>query len=206
MKMLHRPLLFVAVSMWSLLAFLPGSRADEAADHDSLRQMKTVYEDALNKGDLGPLRGLPASNFSGVLLLGEEVHNYDELVANWKRLQDLIGKGGQYHVKINPQLSDLYGDIAVSHGTNEEYVRTGDGREYRFPSSWTVVSHRENGQWKVVRMHASMAPVVNVFSEAKLMAARVIYGIGGVVAGLLLMGVLRMFSSRRKAAQVVRAD
>lgn len=199
MKSLLRHLLLVTLGISSLLLFPRGVRADEAADHAALRAMKTLYEDALNRGDLSPLRGLPASHFSGVLLLGEEVHSYDELVSNWQRLQELIGKGGEYHVKINPQLSDLYGDIAVSRGTNEEYVRTSDGREYRFPSSWTVVSHRENGQWKVVRMHASMPPVNNVFAEAKLKAVRFIYGFAGAFGGLIIGSLVAGSFFRRRS-------
>ena len=203
MKSLVCRFLLVTLGASSLLLFPRAVQADEAADHAALREMKTRYEDALNRGDLSPLRGLPASGFSGVLLLGEEVHGYEELVSKWQRLQKLIGKGGEYHVKINPQLSDLYGDLAVSHGTNEEYVRTSDGREYRFPSSWTVVSHRENGQWKVVRLHASMAPVENVFVEAKLKAARFIYGLAGTLNGLIIGFLVSVLLFRRLKSRAV---
>jgi hypothetical protein len=76
-------------------------------------------------------------------------------------------------------------------------VRLANGHELKFNSLWTSVCRRENGVWKVIRLQGTMNPVENVFVTAKLTAAKLTYGSGGLLAGVLLGFVLRAMRRQR---------
>ena len=79
----------------------------------------------------------------------------------------------------------MYGDIAVSHGSTDEFVKTAEGKEYKFPMLWTAVLRREEGGWKAIRMHGSMDPLKNVFVKTQLAVTKWVYGGGGLIIGLV---------------------
>jgi hypothetical protein len=99
-----------------------------------------------------------------------------------------LGEGAKHHVTLKPELSDIYGDIALARGSSDESV-TMHGKDYDFQSQWTAVFHKEDGQWKCVRLHISMNPFNNVFIDAKVNAAKLTslgWGGGlGVLIGLI---------------------
>lgn len=170
--------------------------ADEEADHAALRMIRTNYEDAVNSGDLSKIKNDLSKDVTGVMVTGRSVAGYDGLVSYWKEVQSLIGTGGTYHVTVNVDKTDLFGDVAVSHGTTDEAVRLPNGKELDFSAFWTAVSHKEDGTWKVVRMEATMNPIDNVFVSLQLKKAKLIYGIGGLVAGILLVLAMRFICCR----------
>ena len=94
--------------------------------------------------------------------------------------------------------TDLFGDVAVSRGTTEEVVRLANGKELDFSAFWTAVCHKEDGTWKVFRMQATLNPVDNVFVTLQLKKAKLIYGIGGLIAGALLILVIRCLLCKRR--------
>jgi ketosteroid isomerase-like protein len=167
--------------------------ADEQADHEALRKIKAVYEESLKSDDLSKLFPHLGGNMTAVTPTGEEVKGAQQLQAYFKSIWDLIGKGGTYQVKVNVTNTDLYGDIAVSYGTTDEFVKTAEGREYKFPMLWTAVARREGDGWKAIRMHGSMNPLTNVFVTTRLNATKWIYGGGGLVVGLVGGFLLGMF-------------
>ncbi|MGH7846755.1 MAG: YybH family protein [Candidatus Binatia bacterium] len=175
--------------------------ADEQADHDALRKIKAVYEEAVKSDDLSRLLPHLSENLTAVTPTGEEVKGGQELQAYFKRIWDLIGKGGAYQVKVNVTNTDLYGDIAVSYGTTEEFVKSDAGKEYRFPMLWTAVAKREDNGWKAVRMHGSIDPLGNVFVKTQLNAIKWMYGVGGLIAGLVI-GFLLSFLRRARTASL----
>jgi ketosteroid isomerase-like protein len=167
--------------------------AAEEADHEALRKIKAVYEESVKTDDLSKLFPHLGGNMTAVTPTGEEVKGAQQLQAYFKSIWDLIGKGGTYQVKVNVTNTDLYGDIAVSYGTTDEFVKTAEGREYKFPMLWTAVARREEGGWKAIRMHGSMNPLTNVFVTTRLNATKWIYGGGGLIVGLVGGFLLRMF-------------
>ena len=172
--------------------------ADDEAEHAALRKIKAAYEDAVNSGNpskIGPFLG---KEVTGVMVTGEPVQGLESLESYWKKIQSIIGQGGSYHVNVNVSKSDLYGDTAVSSGTTEDVVRLANGRELKFNSLWTTVCRKENGDWKIIRMQATMDPVENVFVSARLKIAKLTFGVGGFVLGALL--VLAACLLRRKRA------
>ncbi|HTV39034.1 MAG TPA: DUF4440 domain-containing protein [Candidatus Sulfotelmatobacter sp.] len=175
------------------------ARADQDADRAALRAIGTNYEDAANSGDLSKLKTDLSDQVTGVMVTGQPIAGYDGLVGYWKGIQGLIGSGGSYHVALDPDKSDFFGDIAICHGSANEGVRLASGRELDFSSYWTAVCHRENGKWKVFRMQATMDPVHNVFVSLQLKRAKMACAFGGFVAGAALMLLIQSFKPKTKA-------
>ncbi len=161
--------------------------ADDEADHAALRIIKDTYEQAIDSGDLTKLAPYVAENATGVMVTGEEVKGFSGLQDYWARIQKLIGAGGKYQVTVQPNRSDLFGDTAIGHGTTEDVVTTGSGKTYKFNSYWTALCRKQNGQWKVLRLQATMDPVSNPFVTAQIHASRLIFGAGGLLSGILIM-------------------
>ena len=174
--------------------FISVAHADDEAERNALRMIRTNYMEAVNSGNLAKLAPNLAKDVTGVMVTGEEVKGMDGLEAYWKKIQDLIGPGGSYHVVVNADKTDFFNDVAISRGNTEDTVRLPGGKELKFSSYWTAVCHKEDGVWKVFRMQAAMDPVDNVFVSLKEAKAKLTYGIGGVVIGVVLMlliGLLR---------------
>lgn len=176
------------------------TRADEEADRAALRLIKTNYVEAVNSGDLSKIKNGLSQKVTGVMVTGKSVEGYDGLVSYWKEIQDLIGPGGTYHVTVNVDKTDLFGEVAVSYGTTEETVQLADGKKLDFSAFWTSVCHKEDGTWKVVRMQVTMNPVENVFVTLQLKKAKLVYGIAGFITGALLILALR-FICRQNCSQ-----
>jgi ketosteroid isomerase-like protein len=172
------------------------AHADEDADRAALRMIRTNYEVAVNSGDLSKIKDDLSKDVTGVMVTGKSVEGYDGLVAYWKEVQNLIGTGGTYHVTVNVDKTDLLGDVAVSHGTTDEIVRLPNGKELAFSAFWTVVCHKEDGTWKVLRMEATLDPVHNVFVSLQLDKAKLMYGIGGLISGIILVLLIRLICCR----------
>jgi ketosteroid isomerase-like protein len=193
-----RHLLLAAITAfccWNLTV-----RADDNADRNALRLIRTNYMDAANSGDLSKFKNDLSPDATGVMVTGAPVTSYDDLVAYWKSIQDLIGPGGTYHVAVNTDKTDLFGDVAVSHGTTDETVHLANGTDFHFNSFWTAVCHKENGDWKVLRMQATLDPVHNVFVDYQIKKAELVYGVAGVAVGLAVSFLLRLLLGKGKKA------
>lgn len=168
----------------------------EEAEHEALRKLKAVYEEAINSNDLAKMLPHLGQNVSGVMLTGEEVKGFQDIQAYWDKIKRMMGEGGRYEVKLNPNRSELFGDIALAHGSTEDVVRANTGKTYRFGSHWTAVCRKENGQWKILRMQGTMDPIGNPFVNARVQFNRVIWGLGGLITGAVLVMLVGLF--RRK--------
>src|SRR5689334_7978173 len=98
---IHKVVVTLVPSLSISLALVMIARADEEADHAALRSLVHEYESTIQKGDPSLLRPYPAEDFSGVMVTGEEVHNFESLDAYWNKIQALLGKVGKYSVKVN---------------------------------------------------------------------------------------------------------
>jgi ketosteroid isomerase-like protein len=194
----NHPTRFCCLSALLVLAFSSSpALADDEAEHAALRKIKAAYEDAVNSGNpskIGPFLG---KEVTGVMVTGEPVQGLEGLESYWRKIQSLIGPGGSYQVKVNVEKSDLYGDLAVSSGTTDDVVRLANGQELKFNSLWTTVCRKENGDWKLIRMQATMDPVENVFVSAKTKMAKLTYGAGGAILGAVMVLAAWMFKRKR---------
>ena len=152
--------------------------------HDELRQLKTLYETAINTGDLAPLEALFTPESSGVVVDNQPYRSFAELKAIYDRFHATF-PNVVYRVKLDPQLSQLFGDIAVASGSCEEYVKTAAG-EFTYTSTWTAVLRKTNGQWKLVRSQVTMDPFSNSIVRHFQAKSKQMYGGGGLLLGLLV--------------------
>jgi ketosteroid isomerase-like protein len=173
-------------------------RADAEADHNSLRQLKSSYEEAVNSGDLDKLAPYLSNDFTAVLATGDNIKGLDQLKQAWQKIRASLGPGGTYNGQMEPDRSDLFGDIAITHGKVHETVRLSSGKELNFQTTWTAVLHKENGQWKVVRAQATMNPFENQVVEMIYKKTQWTFGLGGLALGLIA-GFFANYIRRRSA-------
>src|SRR5206468_642501 len=108
-----------------------------------IRNIKAIYEDAVNSNQLEKLKPYIAKNFHGVMVNGREARSYDDLVKIVADVRDLIGAGGSYQVKVNYEPGTMFGNLAVANGTTEEHIVTGSGKRFDPNSNW-LAGRRSN--------------------------------------------------------------
>jgi ketosteroid isomerase-like protein len=188
--------------LFAFLIFTLPATADVESDRAALRVIKGIYEQACKSGDPQKLAPYLTRDATGVMVTGEEVTGIDGIKAYWAKIQALMGPGGRYSTAINVETTDVFGDTSVSRGTTDDLVHLASGRELRFNTRWTAVCRRENDGWKIHRMQASLDPIQNVFVAARISAAKITFGLGGVVAGFLIAFLLL----RRKSKSTLQAS
>jgi ketosteroid isomerase-like protein len=205
----------IAVATRAALAVEPPSTspADEPV-RAALRKLIPMYEQAVSSEDIDPekdnletLRPYLSPDFSAVMVTSREVHSFDEMRKFWRDMKaNYIGKGGKYRVSVKPEPSIVMGDVVVTRGTADETVVSDRGREFKYTSEWTAVFRRDPaakaddpaGQWRIVRLHASMDPVYNDFTALQSRVWKWVALAAGVVA-LAVLVVVFMASRRRRA-------
>lgn len=173
--------------------------ADQEADHQALREVRALYERAVNEDRLDLLAPHIGEPFYGVMITGKRVSNLAEMKAYWADMKRLMGPNGKYQVKVTPERSAILGDIAMARGTTADVV-TSYGQTFRFGTSWTAVLHRQNGMWKIVQVQGSMDPVNNEFVKKFRRNAILLYG-GGMALVALVLGWL--LGGRRSRVKVL---
>lgn len=178
-------------------------RTDEAAeeaDHEALRALKAVFEEAINENHIDLLGPYLDEGFSGVMVTDRLVTGLDEMEAYWSEMRGLIGEGGSYHMEIEPDRSLLFGDWALAKGTTQDTVVTGDGDTFDFTSHWTAVCRKQGGAWKILRVQGSMDPIDNAFVRTFRDRAVKFAGFGGLAAGLVVGLLVGVLLGRRRAS------
>lgn len=196
---MNTPHLFQRIALTMIAACLLGSSrlfADDAKLHDELRQLKSVYETAINSGNLDPLAPLFTSETSGVVVNNQTYANLGELKGIYDKFRADF-PGVEYHVSMDAAPSLIYGDIAVARGTCNESV-TVKGKSFTYTSNWTAVLRRVDGQWKLIRAQFTMDPFGSSIVDYFVTKARTTYGGGGLVIGLVV-GLVLARSRRSKA-------
>jgi ketosteroid isomerase-like protein len=167
--MIHsRHLLINLLCFSAAFAQTPAPDDQHAADRAALRELGSQYEQAINSGNLMPLAPLIAPEASAVFATNDEVQGLDAMQKYFDSIKERLGKGSSYTVKLNPDRTEFFGDIALGHGRSEETAKLGSGREYHFTTHWTAVLRKDGGSWKAHRLHVSMDPLDNPAIAARL--------------------------------------
>ena len=90
-------LIFLYSNTFATAQLQTGSEQDKQA----LRDIKAVYEQAMESGDLATLQPLLADDFSAIMITGEKVESFSELESFWQQALEFIGKDSQYSVSID---------------------------------------------------------------------------------------------------------
>jgi ketosteroid isomerase-like protein len=163
--------------------------ADEA-EHAALREYKALFEKAASENQLDLLKPLLHEPFSVVTYTDREFTDFEAFKARWQKTRDEIVGNGSYKVTLRPERSLIYGDMAISRGDSDNVLVTGAGHEYHFTSHWTAVFRKQDGQWKIVRVHSSLDPFGNPMVVGEVKRRMLQIGIAAAVVGLLVGGIV----------------
>jgi len=185
---------FILLIMLLFLALAPSAACgqeapaakDDEADHQALREFKTLFEKAASENNLDLMKPHLHEPFSVVTYTDREFSDFEKFKARWQKTRDEIVGKGSYKVTLLPERSEIYGDIAVAHGDSENVLITGSGNEYHFTSHWTCVFHKVEGKWKIVRVHSSLDPFGNPMVVGEVWRKMYQVGGGATAVGLLL--------------------
>ena len=176
----YNHLRFIFISLCLVFVFSTstalGAPPDEnEAEHEKLRAMKVVFEEAVNKNQMNLLKPYLHKDFSVVTLTKREFNDFDTFYNKWQETREEMLKGGSYSVTLNPDRSQIFGDVAVAKGTSDNLMITGKGTEYRFVENWTAVCLKVDDNWKIVRIHSSIDPFNNpiIVTEFKKMMTKI---------------------------------
>jgi len=188
----------------STLQQAPAAAASEEAEHEALRQLRAVYEQAIRDNRVDALAPLLHNDFHGVMVTGRAVSGLGELQRYWTDIHALMGEGGRYTTTLKPELSVLIGDVALARGSSDDVVVTSEGREFRFTSFWTAVLQKQNGRWQLRQAQGSIDPVnnpfVSEFTRRSLQLAVAISAGSGILVGWGLAWLFRRRRAGRAAA------
>src|SRR5262245_25805552 len=176
----------------------PGPGAGDEADHAALRQFKALFEKAVNENQLELMRPHLDQPFSVVTYTDREFSDFDAFKARWQQTRQELLAGGRYTLTLEPDRSQIFGDIAIAHGNSDNLLVTGAGEEHRFSSHWTVVFRKVDGQWKITRAHNSLNPFDNPMLRAGVRKIVIRFAIGAFVLGAILGWLIRALWSRRR--------
>ena len=80
----------------------PAPAANEEADHEALRRLKTAYEEAVRNNRIDALAGHFHPDFHGVMVTGRAVNSFADVQQYWRDIHGLMGEGGSYTTTLNP--------------------------------------------------------------------------------------------------------
>jgi ketosteroid isomerase-like protein len=170
----------------TLTLAVPVAAADGSEeDKQALRALARLFEQAVAQRDLKKFQGVLAPEFVGTLVT-DEVVNRESMAKFWDWVWGLIGSKGQWQVKIEPEPTQFFGDIAVARGVANDHIVTESGRDYRFAWHWTVILQKRDGQWRLVTGHGSMDPLANPFIQVEQTWMKTLFGGGGLLVGLVV--------------------
>lgn len=90
----------------------------------------------------------------------------------------------------------FYGDTAIAYGTTVDNFELMEGLNFTLRGNWSTTVVKTDGQWKIAALHFS----TNLFDNPLLNKAKQLawyMGLGGVLAGMLLMFLINRL--RRKS-------
>ncbi|PCJ62156.1 MAG: hypothetical protein COA79_05565 [Planctomycetota bacterium] len=173
-------------------------------DHDQLRKLKILYEEAVQKNNLELIKPFLSDKFSIVTFTDTEFRDFESFQTQWNKTRKRMLNGGSYSVSLEPELSEIYGDFAIARGNSKNTLVTGTGDKYLFESHWTVVFRKENGVWKILRGHNSLDPFGNpmlVDHVKKSIIKSVAFALLiGIMLGWLLKTVYVKLKSKKDTA------
>jgi ketosteroid isomerase-like protein len=166
--------------------------ADQAADHEALRKLKSDVVDAINSRNLEKVGTLLHRPFLSTVITQESFNDAGKLRA-W--FEDLFARRVLRVARIQMQAeadeaSQIYtGTFAVARGSSKERYELADGRGFDIDGRWTATAIKENGQWTVLALHDGANfldnPIINAIERNTLNIAAIGSAIGAIVGFLL---------------------
>lgn len=193
--------LTLTTCLLSMFLMAPAWSAEDehAADREALLTILGDIEDALNARNLdGALRHLDPE----VVITFQDstvTQGIDALTEYYDRMMEgsaAIVTEFSTEAEVGAP-AVFHGDTAVAYGTNTDRYVLARGLDIVLNANWSTTLQKQDGEWKVLALHFS----TDLFDNPLLNAAsrmNWIFGVGGLVLGLLLMWFLGR--SRRRSA------
>jgi ketosteroid isomerase-like protein len=190
----------IAVLLAFALATPAGAADGSDADKQALRDVARLFEQAVGQRDLKRFQAVLAPEFRGTLVT-DEVVNRESMAGLWNWIWGLIGAKGRWEVKVDPEDTMFFGDLAVARGAASDHIQTESGRDYRFTWHWTLVLQKRDNQWKAIAGHGSMDPLGNPFVKLERTWIKLLFGGGGLAVGVVAgIGGMLLLRRRRTAS------
>ena len=172
----------------------------QEADHEALRGLKVVFEEAVNKNQMGLIEPFLDKDFSVVTFTDKEFTDFETFKAQWEKTREHMLQGGTYSTRLIPVRSQIIGDIAITKGDSENIMTTGSGEAFTFTAHWTAVCRKTDGEWKILRGHNSLDPFGNPMLKSGVKQVLVKVSAGVAVVGILVGLAMGFLIGRRKRA------
>jgi ketosteroid isomerase-like protein len=157
---------FLLVGLLALMPLTAVAQEENKADHDALRKIRRIAEDAINRNDLDMIRPCLAPEFSIVTFTDREFTDFDSFKTQWAKTRSkMLGERGSFKVDLDPELSLIKGDIALCRGNAKNTLVDDSGKVFEFTSHWTATCQKVGGKWLVARAHNSLDPFHNPILE-----------------------------------------
>lgn len=169
------------------------------ADHEALRSLMKKCTTAMNEGKFEQIRPFLDDQFTLITVDNNKFSSLNEFTTYWE--QTFNGDNAILtKLEINPTADDktyfVSDDTGVVHGTAEETYHFTDGDVRTMNTRWTALVHKDDNQWKLMKMHFSGNildnPVLDALKAQMLNTALIGAGIG------FLVGIVFMIAFRRK--------
>ncbi|MBI4345670.1 MAG: nuclear transport factor 2 family protein [Elusimicrobia bacterium] len=142
-------------------------------DEIDLMKLARIYERAINEQNVELLIPFMEAGFEGMSVTGTRISKPDELRALWKRVQELMKKGGpngRYKVQVKPKSIEVRGDEAkVTGETDEEFV-TGDGKVLKYQLQFDTQFKKGPDGWRMKGLQTRANLLDKVTMAARMVA------------------------------------
>lgn len=176
----------------------------EQADHQQLREMLHGIENAINSEKYENLAPFFDEKLQVTTINQEVISKRPEIGLYFQRW---FGPGGylkKLEISLRPDaLTEFYANrtIGVVRGAGIENYVLADGRTFEMKTRWTAtVSKDASGTWRILALHIGTNFLDNPLLN-KAEASLIYFGVGGFMAGSLLMGILVFVLMRRKRSK-----
>jgi ketosteroid isomerase-like protein len=197
MKAITGSVIVVLVFSLRLAAAQDGAAA---ADHAALRKLKDDVTSAINSRNLASMDSILHKPFLSTVNTQDSFNDSARMRAWFDGLfsRPLLRLNKIEMRAEADELSQIYtGTFAVARGSSKERYELADGRGFDIDGRWTATAIKDNGQWKVLAIHAGTNfldnPVINAIERNVLM-----FTAGGATGGMILGFLLGFFFRRRR--------
>ena len=174
-------------------ARLSAQEGDRSEDHAALIALRETFTEAINQRDFEAMKPLVTDDLTFISISNEKVSGIDGLSEYWANLfegENSILK----RITVAPSadaLTEFFGDsIGVAQGTSNDKFEFRKVGPRELTSRWTALVVKDQGQWKVARVHMSANVLDNPVLDASNTVGNLKLAAGafvGFVLGALLM-------------------
>jgi len=161
-----------------------------ATDRDKLRELQTIFENAVKNNTIENIRPFTHPEFSFVSFTDKSFGDFDSFKQQWNfTRKELVGTGS-FSTQLNPAPTLFVDDTAIAYGNAKNSLLDARGRNFNFTNNWTVIFKRQDGEWKVLRAHNSIDPFANPMLLSGVKNKVIKYSALSFMGGLILCSIL----------------